>query len=273
MTYRESDLPDTFKGIALFTPGGDLIYGIDPSKQARWHIHLCLGLQGIWGLSDPPHFLVPGYTATVERWRDTQTQELKVIAEVYPAIERYIPLLKVLFNLKGMVEWKTVPWQEEYCNRALLETYKQQFPQLWEEQDLIIRLDPKSSIQKSSTDPEESISVDDFGANDEGVAAGSLFSDTSSYIDETGGYILRLFISSNNLSAEQTLGSIHQILEQGLNRPYTLKVIDINKNPEQAEIYQVSATPTLVRVAPKPMRRIVGQLDDIQRVLRIISSS
>lgn len=267
MTYRESDLPDTFKGIALFTPGGDLIYGIDPSKQAHWHIHLCLGLQGIWGLSAPPHFLVPGYTATVERWRDPQTQEIKVIAEVYPAIQPYIPLLTVLFDLEGLVEWKTVPWQEEYCNRGLLETYRHQFPQLWEERDLIIRLDPESRTQKSLSEPGESI---DIGTDSTDAIAGIL----SVHPDKTktGGYILRLFISSDNLSAEQTLGSIHQLLEQGLNSPYTLKVIDITKNPEQAEIHQVSATPTLVRVAPKPVRRIVGQLDDIQRVLRIISS-
>ena len=255
MTYQESDLPETFKGIALFTPGGDLIYGIDPSKQARWHIHLCLGLQGIWGLADPPHFLVPGYTATIERWRDPQTQELQTCGEVYPAVQRYIPLLQVLFAVKGMATWQTVPWQEEYCNRALIETYKQQFPQLWEERDLIVRLDPNSRLQKSSANT---------------LAKNNVIAPPDA--NQTGGYILRLFISSDNLSTEKTLSSIHQILEQGLNSPYTLKVIDINKNPDQAEIHQVSATPTLVRVSPKPMRRIVGQLDDIQQVLRIIAN-
>ncbi|MFM7558989.1 MAG: circadian clock protein KaiB, partial [Cylindrospermopsis raciborskii] len=57
-------LPQVFKGIALFTPGGDLIYCIDPSKQKRWHLHLCGVLQQILNLSEPPHFLVPCYTAT-----------------------------------------------------------------------------------------------------------------------------------------------------------------------------------------------------------------
>lgn len=265
MIYQESNLPETFKGIALFTPGGDLIYGIDPSKQTRWHIHLCLGMQGIWGLAAPPHFLVPGYTATIERWRDPQTQELKTCGEVYPAIQHYIPLLRVLFAVKEMTTWQTVPWQEEYCNRALIETYRQQFPQLWEERDLIVRLDPNSKLQNSSRELAVYIDTEPNNLDRNNVI-------TSADANKTEGYILRLFISSDNLSAEKTLGSIHRILEQGLNRPYTLKVIDINKYPEQAEIHQVSATPTLVRVSPKPIRRIVGQLDDIQQVLRIIAN-
>ncbi|MFM6041706.1 MAG: circadian clock protein KaiB, partial [Dolichospermum sp.] len=39
--------PQLFKGIALFTPGGDLIYCIDPSKQGRWHLNLCAALREI----------------------------------------------------------------------------------------------------------------------------------------------------------------------------------------------------------------------------------
>jgi circadian clock protein KaiB len=241
-------LPNIFKGIALFTPGGDLIYGIDPSKQAQWHIHLCLGLQEIWGLSDSPHFLVPGYTATVERWLDPQTQQIKAIAEAYPRVQRYIPLLQVLFDLEPTTNWHIAPWQEEYCNRAVIETYHQKFPQLWSERDLIIRLDPKQSAQLAT----------------------EISSSDAINPEQVGSYVFRLFISSDNATAEKTLSSIHQLLEQGLDSPYSLKVIDIKKNPEQAIINQVVVTPTLVRVEPKPVRRIVGQFDDIQRVLSII---
>ncbi|MDJ0558735.1 MAG: circadian clock protein KaiB, partial [Microcystis sp. M53599_WE4] len=41
MTTSAIVLPDIFKGIALFTPGGDLIYCIDPDKQTHWHLNLC----------------------------------------------------------------------------------------------------------------------------------------------------------------------------------------------------------------------------------------
>lgn len=258
LTDQLSHLPDTFKGIALFTPGGDLIYGIDPHKQTQWHIHLCLKLQEILGLADSPHFLVPGYTATVERWLDPQTQQIKLIAEVNPPIQNYIPLLQVLFNLEITTEWQIAPWQEEHCNGAVIETYQPHFPQLWEQHNLIVRFDPK---HPASLVPE--------------IEQSKIFEQkTAKNIiqEQAGGYILHLFISSENPRSEKTLGNIHQLLEQGLTSPYTLKVIDISKNPEQAEINQVLVTPTLVRVTPKPVKRIVGQLDDIQRILHIISS-
>ncbi len=251
-------LPKVFKGIALFTPGGDLIYGVDPNKQDQWHVHLCHGLQEAMSLADSPHFLVPGYTATVERWLDPQTQHLKTIAEVYPAVQRYIPLLQVLFELETTTDWHIAPWQEEYCNRAVIETYRSHFPQLWTRQDLIIRHDPKH-LTKSASQSDHSISNE--------VSKG--MKDIAT--EQAEGYILRLFISSNNPSAERTLNNIHQLLEQGSISPYTLKVIDVAKHPEQAVIHRVATTPTLIRVSPKPIRRIVGQLDDIQRVLNIIS--
>ncbi|MDJ0592302.1 MAG: circadian clock KaiB family protein [Pleurocapsa sp. MO_226.B13] len=252
-------LPHIFKAIALFTPGGDLIYGIDPKKQTQWHRDLCHGLQQMWHLADSPHFLVPGYTATVERWFNPQTQQIEIIAEAHPPVEQYIPLLQVLFNLESTVKWHIAPWQEEHCNRAVIETYKPHFPELWEQRDLMIRLDPNHSEvltpeignlgMSSSSDPNTAISA-----------------------DNNAGYILRLFISGDRANAESILSSIHQLLERDLGSPYTLKVIDISKNPQQAEIHQIPVTPTLIKVAPKPTRRIVGQFDDLQRILRIITS-
>ena len=236
-------IPQFYKGIALLTPGGDIVYGIDPSKQAQWHVHLCQGLQNILGLADFPHFLVPGYTATVERWLDPQTQQSKAIAEVHPAVQRYIPLLEKLFELEPTTQWHLAPWSEEYCNRAVIETHRAHFPQLWQRHNLVVRLDPKHlSSSISEIDPVQPES-----------------------------YALRLFISSNNPNAEQTLANIHQLLEKRLANPYTLKVIDIAKHPEQAANHQIIITPTLIRISPKPIRRIVGQLDDIERLLTIVS--
>ncbi|MEL6788116.1 MAG: circadian clock KaiB family protein [Cyanobacteria bacterium J06607_15] len=246
--------PKVFKGIALFTPGGDLIYGIDPSKQTQWHIHLCQGLQKILKLADSPHFLVPGYTATVERWLDPATNQLKTSAEAYPATQRYIPLLQALFELEANTEWQIAPWQEEYCHRAVIETYKPQFPQLWQQNDLVVRLDPQQPTKTSAPN----------------IANPQIQADNSEVVP--AGYKLHLFISSESSHAEQTLNHIHQLLEEGLSSHYTLKVIDVAKNPEQALIHQIITTPTLIRVLPKPIKRIVGQLDDISRILNLISS-
>jgi circadian clock protein KaiB len=247
-------LPQVFKGIALFTPGGDLIYGINSSKQTQWHVHLCHELQKMLNLADSPHFLVPGYTATVERWLDPATHELQTIAEVYPAVQQYIPLLQALFKLDAKTEWQIAPWQEEHCHRAVIETYKPHFPQLWQRQDLVIRLDPKQSTKLLSKN------------------SGIIQDHIRTTVIKSEGYNLRLFISSQNDSAEKTLSNLHQLLEERLTNPYTLKVIDVAKNPEQAIIHRVITTPTLIRVSPAPIKRIVGQLDDISRVLQIISS-
>ncbi|HHP7229895.1 MAG TPA: circadian clock KaiB family protein [Xenococcaceae cyanobacterium] len=252
MNPRQSSLPQTFKAIALFTPGGDLIYTIDPDKQDRWHLHLCLGLQEVFSLAEPPYFLVPSHTATVDRYLITDTGKVAVCAELYPAVKRYLPLLQVLFETK--TPWQIAPWQEESCNPAILETYRPQFSALWQENNLIIRLDPDHPKVKIL--PPANLKT---GAS-------------ISTISASESYILKLFISSDSLKIEKTLDSIHQALEQGLTTPYTLKIIDISKNPEQAEMHQISATPTLVRVAPKPVKKIVGDLDNPQRVFRIISS-
>jgi circadian clock protein KaiB len=247
-------LPKVFKGIALFTPGGDLIYGIDPYKQTQWHSHLCHGLQEMLNLDSPPHFLVPGYTATVERSIDPSTHQLITIAEIYPPVQQYIPLLDALFELDANTQWQIAPWQEEYCHRGVIETYKPNFPQLWQRQDVVVRFDPKQLAKLTPEDPS------------------TLHQSREQITSLREGYNLWLFISSNHDSAEQTLSNIHQLLEARLTNPYTLKVIDVAKHPEQAILHQIFITPTLIRVAPKPVKRIVGQLDDISRVLSIISS-
>jgi circadian clock protein KaiB len=233
-----------FKGIALFTPAGDLIYAIDPTKQGRWHLNLCTALQETLGLSEPPHFLIPGYTATIDRWLDPQTQQVQTLAEVYPPVQRYQSLLNTIFGTEDLM-WQLAPWTEETCNPMILETYRSRFRPLWEEQDLILRYDNDHSELEASFD------LEPLSAN----------------------YVLRLFISGDSAAMERTLERVHRILEQGLRSPYTLKVIDIFKHPEQAELNQVSATPTLVRVLPQPVRRIVGDLDDTERVLRIIATA
>jgi circadian clock protein KaiB len=84
------------------------------------------------------------------------------------------------------------------------------------------------------------------------------------------GYIFRLFVSGHNLDTERTLQILHRLLEQSLGHPYTLKVIDIFKHPEQAEANFIAATPTLIRISPQPIKRIVGELDDVERVLKLL---
>ncbi|MGK7899462.1 MAG: circadian clock KaiB family protein [Xenococcus sp. (in: cyanobacteria)] len=283
MTQRKSSLPKFFKGIALFTPGGDLVYSIDPNKQAHWHLHLCLTLQKVFDLSEPPYFLLPGYTATIDRWQNPQTGKVEVCAEVYPPVARYLPLLQVLFALES--SWQVVPWREEHCNPGILDNYRQEFPQLWEPRDLIIRLNPEQPDHDTRSVAQDRINATSNSASLPARKAVITQSPRDVRVLDTfpikglrklpqnyRGYVLLLFIASNNINTNQTLDSIHYILEKGLSSPYNLKIIDIIKNPEQAEKNQVSATPTLVRIWPQPIKKIVGALTDLERVIKIVSS-
>ncbi|MBV8886544.1 MAG: circadian clock KaiB family protein [Chroococcidiopsidaceae cyanobacterium CP_BM_RX_35] len=243
-------LPKLFKGIALFTPGGDLIYCIDPSKQDRWHLYLCVGLQEILGLPEPPHFLVPCYTATLDRYLDRQTQQVRTLAEAYPLVLRHQALLNAVFETGDLV-WQASPWLEGVCDPMMLATYRSSFPQLWEDRDFIIRFERSESPSSS----QQSVVFPRFLRQ-----------------PETQGYVFRLFVAGHSVATERILQSLHQLLEQSLLYPYTLKVIDVFKHPEQAEANQVSATPTLVRVWPQPIRRLVGDLDNTEKILVMLSS-
>ncbi|MDB9314324.1 circadian clock KaiB family protein [Spirulina sp. CS-785/01] len=252
MSSQSPTLPSLFKGIALFTPAGDVIYGIDPSKQGRWHTHLCVGLQELLGLAEPPHFLIPGYTATIDRWLDPKTQEVRTLTEVYPAVRRYQPLLNTIFGTPDL-DWRLATWQEQSCDPLVIESYRSQFPQLWQEHDFVVSYDQLQAHNQSLTEDQP-------------------LSHPLTVTEHPPNYVLRLFVSGDNATTEKTLKSIHQLLETGLNFPYTLKVIDIFKHPDQAEANHVSATPTLVRAYPQPVRRIIGELNDTQRVLKIITT-
>ncbi|MBD2501450.1 circadian clock KaiB family protein [Anabaena azotica] len=246
-TLENLSIPELYKGIALFTPGGDLIYCIDPHKQGRWHSHLCAALQEILDLPEPPHFLVPCYTATVDHWLDTQTQQVKVFAEASPAVLKHQAVLNAIFNTGDLV-WQPAPWQEGSCDRLVLSTYRSSFPQLWEDHDLIVNLDLSQQVPKYHP-PAMTVQKTQLKT-----------------------YVLRLFVAGHSANTERILKNLHELLERSLGYPYTMKVIDVLTNPEQAEIDQVSATPTLVKVWPLPIRRMVGDLDNADKILQMLGA-
>ncbi|BAZ38427.1 KaiB domain-containing protein [Calothrix sp. NIES-4101] len=242
-------LPQLFKGIALFTPGGDLVYCIDPSKRGRWHLHLCTTLQEILDLPEPPHFLVPCYTATIDHWLDPRTRQIKTFAEAHPTVLRYQALLNAIFDTNNLV-WQAAPWKEGICDRMVLSTYRSTFPQLWEDHDLIVRTDLGEL---------------------EGSPLSQVITDTKEQ-QNTPAYVLRLFVAGHSPNTQRILQILHELLEKYLSHPYTLKVIDVLSHPELAEANQISATPTLVKVYPHPVRRVIGDLDNIDRILHMLGA-
>jgi circadian clock protein KaiB len=261
-----------FKGIALFTPGGDLIYCIDRSKQQRWHLQLCMELQQILGLPEPPHFLVPCYTATLDCWLDPQTQHIQTFAEAYPLVMRHQALLNAVFDV-GELVWQAAPWSEEFCDPIALATYRACFPQLWDDRGLIVRFDPSTATPHMRYDATANFSQTELKAPEiETTVTATEATPAESQYSEKLGYVLRLFVAGHSVNTERILQTLHQLLEQSLRHPYTLKVVDVFKHPEQAELYQVSATPTLVRAWPHPVRRLVGDLDNTAKILKLLIS-
>lgn len=80
-------------------------------------------------------------------------------------------------------------------------------------------------------------------------------------------YVLKLYVAGNTPNSIRALRTLKNILEQEFKGVYALRVIDVLKNPQLAEEDKILATPTLAKVLPLPVRRIIGDLSDRERVL------
>lgn len=80
-------------------------------------------------------------------------------------------------------------------------------------------------------------------------------------------YVLKLYVAGNTPNSSRALQTLKNILENEYQGVYTLKVIDVLKNPQLAEEDKILATPTLSKILPPPVRRIIGDLSDRERVL------
>lgn len=80
-------------------------------------------------------------------------------------------------------------------------------------------------------------------------------------------YILKLYVAGNTPNSIRALKTLNNILEREFQGVYALKVIDVLKNPQLAEEDKILATPTLAKILPPPVRKIIGDLSDREKVL------
>ena len=78
---------------------------------------------------------------------------------------------------------------------------------------------------------------------------------------------LRLYVAGQTPKSLIALSNLKKICEEYLQGRYRLRVIDLVKTPQLARDDQILAIPTLVRNLPQPIRKIIGDLSDTQRVL------
>lgn len=80
-------------------------------------------------------------------------------------------------------------------------------------------------------------------------------------------YKLRLYITGRTPQSQRAIGNLRALCETELEGQYEIEVIDVLENPLLAENEKILATPTLVKRLPEPVRKIIGDLSDRQKVL------
>jgi circadian clock protein KaiB len=79
--------------------------------------------------------------------------------------------------------------------------------------------------------------------------------------------MLSLYVAGDTPKSRTALSNLKKICAEHLDGRYRIKVIDLLKNPKLARDHQILALPTLVRQLPEPIRKIIGDLSNTERVL------
>jgi circadian clock protein KaiB len=80
-------------------------------------------------------------------------------------------------------------------------------------------------------------------------------------------YVLKLYVTGSTPRSQAVLKNLKKILDEAYKGVYSLKVIDVVKQPQLAEDDKILATPTLIRILPPPVARIIGDLSNKEKVL------
>ena len=78
---------------------------------------------------------------------------------------------------------------------------------------------------------------------------------------------LKLYVAGQTAKSLQAFANLKRICEEHLAGEYHIEVVDLLKNPQLAKGDQILAIPTLVRKLPEPVRKIIGDLSNTERVL------
>lgn len=94
-------------------------------------------------------------------------------------------------------------------------------------------------------------------------------SDGASSDTETGTkkYLLRLYVAGQTPKCLTALDNLKRLCEEHMHGEYEIEIVDLIQNPKLAQGDQIFAIPTLVRKLPEPMRKIIGDLSNMERVL------
>ncbi len=80
-------------------------------------------------------------------------------------------------------------------------------------------------------------------------------------------YVIKLYVTGQTPTAVRAITNLRRICQEELGGRYEMVVIDVLERPQLAEDEKILATPTVVKELPLPIRRIIGDLSDSERVL------
>jgi circadian clock protein KaiB len=80
-----------------------------------------------------------------------------------------------------------------------------------------------------------------------------------------------MFIAGESARSQRAIANFRRIAQERLGGDYELTVVDVQQEPERAEQERILTTPTLVKRAPEPRRRVTGDLTNAEQVLIALS--
>jgi circadian clock protein KaiB len=80
-------------------------------------------------------------------------------------------------------------------------------------------------------------------------------------------YILTLYVTGTSPRTQVAIDNLNRICAAELDGRYELEIIDVLEHPQRAEDERILATPTLIKQLPPPLRRVIGDLSDKEKVL------
>lgn len=80
-------------------------------------------------------------------------------------------------------------------------------------------------------------------------------------------YILTLYVTGTSPRTKVAIDNLNRICSDELDGRYELEIVDVLEDPQRAEDERILATPTLIKQLPPPLRRVIGDLSDKDKVL------
>jgi circadian clock protein KaiB len=93
-------------------------------------------------------------------------------------------------------------------------------------------------------------------------------SDEDEFVERDDGFALKLFVTGASPNSARAIANLKIICEKYLEKGYVLEIIDVYQQPLKAQNADIIALPMLIKYSPLPIKRLIGDMSDTNKVLR-----